>query len=188
MKFPISRLLATFAGLLAILGAPPAVADDSEVFTSSTFTVGAGVRANVLFIVDTSGSMSSTVRLYDPAVTYGGDCDVNYIYWSTVRTFAAPECTGATQRIQNVANRCRTMYTSMQTNGWWNGRVFQLNSGATAWINMTAGAADRKVECEGDHRVHGDVDPALEDGGNLRRARNGSGTARWGNRDSEGQV
>jgi type IV pilus assembly protein PilY1 len=188
MKFPISRLLATVAGLLAIFGAQPTFADDSEVFTSSTFTTGAGVRANVLFVVDTSGSMSSTVRLYDPTRTYAGDCDVNYVYWSTVSTFAAPECTGATRRIQNAANRCRTMYTNMLTNGWWNGRVFQLNSGATAWINMTDGVADAKVECEGDHRNHGDLDPAVEDGGNLRRARNGSGTARWGNRDSEGQV
>ena len=188
MKFPISRLLATFAGVMAMLGAQPAYADDSEVFTSSTFTTAAGVRANVLFIVDTSGSMSSTVRLYDPTQTYAGDCDTNYVYWSTSSTFAAPECTGATRRVQNAYNRCRTMYTNMQTNGWWNGRVFQLNSGATAWINMTDGVTDRKVECEGDHRVHGDLDPAVEDGGNLRRARNGSGTARWGNRDSEGQV
>jgi type IV pilus assembly protein PilY1 len=188
MKFPISRLLGAFVGLIAMLGSQPAVADDSEVFTSSTFTSGQGVRANVLFILDTSGSMTSEVRLYDPDQNYAGDCDTNYIYWSTSRTFSAPECTGATQRIQNIANRCRAAYLGMDRNGWWNGRVFQLNSGATAWVNMTAGVTDRKVECELDHREHGDLDPAVEDGGSLRRARNGSGTARWGNRDSDGQV
>ena len=77
----ISRILCTLAGLVALLGSPPTLADDSEVFTSSSFTTSTGTRPNVLFVIDTSGSMDSEVTVYDPAQTYTGSCDANYVYW-----------------------------------------------------------------------------------------------------------
>ena len=51
MKSPVTRILCTLAGLTAMLGSQPSLADDSEVFLSSTFTTGAGARPNVLFIM-----------------------------------------------------------------------------------------------------------------------------------------
>ena len=72
MKFPTSRILCTLTGLAAVLCAPPTIADDSEVFTSSAFTTGVGARPNVLFIMDTSGSMDGEVIIYDPLKTYTG--------------------------------------------------------------------------------------------------------------------
>ena len=82
MKTSITRILCTLAGLVAVLGAPaPAVADDSEVFTSSDFVTGNSVRPNVLFIMDTSGSMDSEVTVYDPTKTYDGPCSTAYVYW-----------------------------------------------------------------------------------------------------------
>ena len=83
MKFPISRILSTLTGLAAVLCAPPTIADDSEVFTSSAFTTGVGARPNVLFIMDTSGSMDGEVIIYDPLKTYTGSCDTGYVYWGT---------------------------------------------------------------------------------------------------------
>ena len=68
----------------AVLGSQPTLADDSEVFTSSAFTTGDSARPNVLFIMDTSGSMDSEVTVYDPAMTYTGTCDAGYVYWATV--------------------------------------------------------------------------------------------------------
>ena len=86
MKFPISRILCTLAGLTAVLGSQPTLADDSEVFTSSISTTGAGARPNVLFVIDTSGSMDSEVTVYDPAQSYTGSCDAGYVYWGTTNT------------------------------------------------------------------------------------------------------
>ena len=187
MKFATSRFLCTLVGLAAVLGPQPTFADDSEVFTSSSFTSGAGVQANVLFIIDTSGSMDSEVRLYDSTKTYTGKCDPADIYWSTSSTYKAPTCEGNTHRIDSLANRCRAAYVGMQDDGWWNGRVFQLNATATTWVDLVDNTPDRKVECESDNRVHGDLDPSLTDSGTLKRARNGDGTARWGDKSSNGR-
>jgi hypothetical protein len=72
MKFTNYRVLCLLVGLASVLGAQPAVADDSEVFTSSAFKTGEGVRPNVLFVIDTSGSMDSEVITYDPSIVYPG--------------------------------------------------------------------------------------------------------------------
>jgi hypothetical protein len=67
MKSKLARLLCTIVGLVAVLGsAPQAVADDSEVFTSSAFVAENSILPNVLFIMDTSGSMDAEVTVYDP--------------------------------------------------------------------------------------------------------------------------
>jgi len=60
MKSSVTRIFCTLAGLVAVVGAPaPAMADDSEVFTSADFISDNSVLPNVLFIMDTSGSMDS---------------------------------------------------------------------------------------------------------------------------------
>ncbi len=189
MKSPLSRILCTLAGIASVLGAPPALADDSEVFLSSTFTTGSGVRANVLFIVDTSGSMDSEVITYDPTQTYAGSCDANYVYWDTSNNSTPPNCT-TTQKILVTANRCAASYAGMQANGWWYGRVAQIRSDGTAWTDLAAGVDSRKVECEPDTGVHGDAAANAVDGGSAKYARNGGGSAsnRWGDSRSSNQV
>jgi len=52
----------------------PAVAEDIEIYTTSGST-GSAVQANVLFVLDTSGSMDSLVSTrapYNPATDYSG--------------------------------------------------------------------------------------------------------------------
>ena len=134
MKPLNSRILSTIAGCLAVFlsASPAAVADDSEVFTSASFTAGAGVRPNVLFIIDTSGSMDGAVNVYDGSVTYSGSCDTTLIYWQTDNSSRPPECT-TNQTLTTTANRCQAGYAGMLANGWWRGRVQQLNSSASAW-------------------------------------------------------
>ncbi len=188
MKFPKSRILCTLVGLTAVLGAQPTLADDSEVFTSSMFTTGVGARPNVLFIIDTSGSMDSVVTVYDRTQTYTGACDAGYVYWATANSSVPPNCATTTLKFTLDANRCRTSYTGMTTNGWWNGRVQQLNVDGTAWADLAAAVPDRKVECEGDRGNHGDTIASSPDGGSNTYARNGSGTNRWGDNLSNNQV
>src|SRR5262245_37641032 len=187
MKFPISRILCTLAGMAAVLGSQPTLADDSEVFTSTTFTTGAGARPNVLFIIDTSGSMDSEVIVYDRNVTYTGSCDAGYVYWGTSNTAVPPDCTTTTNKFTLDNNRCRTAYNGMLANGWYNGRPQQLNSAASGWQNLVAGA-NRKVEREGDRGNHGNLPGSSPGSGTNLYARNGSAgsgeASRWGNASS----
>ncbi|HKW84887.1 MAG TPA: hypothetical protein VJN68_14140, partial [Burkholderiaceae bacterium] len=190
MKFA-PRLLLTAVGALATMVAPPSFADDSEVFTSSSFTVGSGVRPNVLFIIDTSGSMDSDVLLYDPTVTYTGTCDSAAIYWvqttSTDSTPPAGTCT-ATKKINATANRCAALYAGMQQDGWYHGRFQQLVDDGSYWQDLVNSKPDNKIECAADMGVHGDLDPSIVDTGSNLYARNGSGTNRWGRSTSAGQI
>ena len=87
------RRIASFR--IALLGliyglftSAPAVADDIEIYTGSLSASSAfAAYANVLFIVDTSGSMDATVLArddYDPSLNYGdvdGCFDPNTMYF-----------------------------------------------------------------------------------------------------------
>ncbi|MCH8002527.1 MAG: hypothetical protein IIA34_12820, partial [Proteobacteria bacterium] len=73
------RTLATVAGLMAVLGtAPGAYADDTELFRTQISELDLGninAAPNILFILDTSGSMDADVltqELWDPDVTWDG--------------------------------------------------------------------------------------------------------------------
>ena len=61
----------------------PALADDTELFVgdASQFPQ---VAPNIVFVIDTSGSMDTTVQTqaaFDAAVTYPGRCDPARVYW-----------------------------------------------------------------------------------------------------------
>ena len=78
------RLLLTASALLVSLGAGGLVlADDTEVYLGQPTTAAEG-RPNILFVIDTSGSMGTIVQTqeaYDPAETYAGSCPADRIYW-----------------------------------------------------------------------------------------------------------
>ena len=64
---------------LGLLAGQPVMADDTEIFVGRTLDSG---QANVLFLIDTSGSMGSAVDWevpYDSADTYSGDCDADRV-------------------------------------------------------------------------------------------------------------
>jgi type IV pilus assembly protein PilY1 len=192
MKSHYSRILCTIIGALALFSARPTFADDSEVFTSSSFTAGQGVRANVLFVIDTSGSMSSEVILYNPNTNYTpatGGCDATFIYWSSGNTSTPPPCT-TTNKFALAQNRCRASYLGMQAEGWWAGTAAQLNSGNLAWGNITTNVTNRKIECQSDRAnnlKHGDLDASNGGTSTSFYARSGSATSsRWtSNRNDE---
>jgi type IV pilus assembly protein PilY1 len=185
-----TRLLSATVGCAAFLAGAPAHADDSEVFTNAT-VIAAGAKPNVLFIVDTSGSMDTLVNVFNPAKSYSGACDPNKIYWRTEDTNTPPDCATTTQWVSVSNNRCRAAATGMGSSGWWRGRTQQLirqNAAGNAlnptfWGNAVPGY-DSKLECRDDDQVHGDLPGTTAPGGENKRARNGSGisdTNRWGN-------
>ena len=68
-----------------MLSGLPAVADDTELFVANAGQLG-GAQPNILFILDTSGSMRSEVRTqdtYDPNTLYTGTCSTSRLYWRT---------------------------------------------------------------------------------------------------------
>ncbi len=150
--------------LCLIAGAPRAQADDSEVFTSTAFASGYGVCPNILFILDTSGSVNEIVQTYDPPVTYTGPCPTDRVYWRTENSEAPPDCTMTTQWITTSANTCNAATSAFGTNGWWRGRTQQFNPAVNQWQNARAGASAHPFECQADSGVHGP---------------NAASTARW---------
>jgi type IV pilus assembly protein PilY1 len=82
MNISKARLASMVVGSFWMLAAGvPAQADDTELFVATS--TGAGIRPNVLFIIDNSGSMGTDVVTqgpYDPTYTYtGGSCDATRV-------------------------------------------------------------------------------------------------------------
>src|SRR5690606_32099562 len=105
---PCGKTLA-FA-LLTVGIALPAAADDIEIYQSSA---SAGAKPNVLFIIDTSGSMDGdvvTAPLYDPNTVYAGSCDASRIYFSTNDT--PPDC-GTSNWIPQTSNNCAASFAAL---------------------------------------------------------------------------
>jgi type IV pilus assembly protein PilY1 len=174
---------------MAVFSAP-SYADDSEVFTNSSF-LSTGVRPNILFVIDTSYSMTTVLSTYDPdlAATYTGACDNNKIYWQLADTKIPPAC-DTTQWISADNNRCRAAYNGFN-DGWWRGKALMLlkkNSSnvdlnPTRWGPLQAGR-DWKVECQSDLGSHGDDKGSSSASSSNKWARNGStgknDSDRWG--------
>jgi type IV pilus assembly protein PilY1 len=186
----VNKLTSAVIGTLAALAANPVFADDSEVFTNPSFT-GTTIRPNVLFILDTSGSMDTEVNVYDPAQTYLGPCPAGRVYWQTADTEVPPLCT-SNQWVSVNNNRCQSAATGMANDGWWRGRTQMLISGGNPsfWANAVA-SRDAKLECGNDRGVHGDLPGTTAPGGENKYARNGTGStdaSRWGNSGSSNQL
>jgi type IV pilus assembly protein PilY1 len=150
----LSTLLIAALALIGGAASSPLHADDSEVFTSSAFTSGAGARPNILFIVDTSGSMDAEVTSYDPARTYSGPCATDRVYWRTENTSVPPSC-GSNQWIAAAQNTCNASVGNLTAVGVWRGRSQQFDPATNQWGNMRAGASADPMECSADSGIHG---------------------------------
>ena len=98
----------------ALAGTPFAYADDTEIFNSAPVSTGA---PNILFILDTSGSMGSTVIKpdpYDPTQTYTGSCNSSLIYYSATGT---PGCGRSALTLPESAMVCSAALTALYNNG-----------------------------------------------------------------------
>jgi len=153
-KHPHPRLAALAGGIaLAVFCGSPALADDTEIFVGQQN----GARPNILFILDTSGSMQSDVSTqppYNPGVTYNGSCAAGRIYWrkgggnppdcSDDRWFNASQlaCNAAVQGI-NLTGR----YLAQRAGQW--------NAGSNRWDWVNNSVKDQPVECSADAGIHG---------------------------------
>jgi type IV pilus assembly protein PilY1 len=122
MKTTSSRLQAACGGVLfALFAVMGARADDTEIFFSQNI---GNIPANILFILDTSGSMNDTVTTqvdYDPSKSYSADScpsgssiDNNSYYFSNK---GAPTCS-STNKINMKQFVCTSMMSPIDTSGY----------------------------------------------------------------------
>ncbi|MDJ0750526.1 MAG: PilC/PilY family type IV pilus protein [Woeseiaceae bacterium] len=148
---------------LALAGGSPALADDTELLLQATPNADQ-LKPNVMFILDTSGSMTttqSTNEEYDPNGDYSafGNCDMNTMYLS--EDGSAPECSTTTLHIDKDSWHCQDAAVGHASVGSYTGVLAQHRSGTSGnkeWQPVEAGNSSDDVECEADAGSHGSKD------------------------------
>lgn len=134
----------------------PSMADDTEIFGGGG-AVASGLKPNILFIVDTSGSMDTLVETinvpYDPATTYPamGSCDNTYVYWIQ-NTGSPPDCS-TTQKFPLTQLKCKSALNGFALGGQYiafKAAMYNSASGHIRWENIRAGVSNQFVECQAD--------------------------------------
>jgi len=172
--------------MIAMAAGFPLMADDTEVYIGSS-GFSSSIRPNILFIIDTSGSMSTEVIVplppYDPAQTYAGECALDKIYWDTDGD--PPEC-DTSQWFEAAVNLCQDSVTPLTTGpGIYTGRMARYRIRARRedrWRKLSTSGHSQQVECQADWGVHGDGSggayPANESNGGPFRA-DSTGAINW---------
>ena len=172
MKKQKITLISIFYGMMISL---PAVAEDIEIYKSSS-TSTSSAQANILFVLDTSGSMDTLVttrEAYNPATDYSGGSacynpdrvyamsdDFSFLYeWWWGETEAERLCNNAgsfdyyVREVNRTAVVCDAA-SALDSTGTFSGNIAQYRSdnwnGTLARNDLTA-----YIECELDSGVHG---------------------------------
>lgn len=161
---------------LTLLSGSAAVADDTELFVAGEDSVNdeSIARPNVLFVIDTSGSMDSEVLTqvaYDEDIEFDDCYRSNAIYWSYTDT--PPSC-NSDRYFNKSVNNCQSSYANLNSLGVYQGELLEwrVRTGRNQddiWVEFPTSSIShtRTVECKADRGVSG---AALNDG---RYAANG---------------
>jgi type IV pilus assembly protein PilY1 len=149
----------------AMLVGTPAIADDTELLLINPDPT-KNPKPNVMFILDTSGSMTTTQTTtapYDGNTVYAGACDPNRVYWTDVDVIPVCDATN-TAYIEKTSFHCD--YATQQMFGigsftntmvqWRDGGKDGMSTGPTRWQYLAPGYHNAPVECQADSGVHGD--------------------------------
>ncbi len=156
------------AMLLTLTVGAPAVADDTELLiVNPTSTI--STPPNIMFILDTSGSMGdpvSSTQPYDSTKDYkalfpSATCDTNNIYWTTIDV--VPACDDGAgnlngKYVDKASFLCEDAKLRMTGIGAYAGVMVQHHSGGSGsahWQQIDIGNTSDPVECENDSGVHG---------------------------------
>jgi len=149
----------------ALLAGMPAIADDTELLLINPDPT-QNPKPNVMFILDTSGSMTTqqmTIEPYDGNIVYAGACDPDRVYWTDVDVTPVCDaantsyveqssffCDYATQQMFGIGSFTNTMVQ------WRAGGKDGTAGGPTRWQYLAPGYHTDPVECQADSGVHGD--------------------------------
>ena len=142
--------------LLTLTIASPAWADDVELLLSTPEASNAA-KPNILFILDSSGSMTTietSQEPYDPNQVYTGPCNLDYFYWTT--NSGIPNC-GSSYRFRRSAFVCEQGLTQIAGAGSYTDTMsmYRKSSGKWKWRTINRYLTDNAVECRADEGVHG---------------------------------
>jgi type IV pilus assembly protein PilY1 len=157
MKTIAKRLLNFASGAtLAALGCA-AGADEAEIFVGTGNAV-SGERPNILFIMDTSGSMSGNVTTqvpYSAATDFSGSCADDRVYFVQGTDSSAPPACNNDNSVPLAAFKCDAALTSMASAGYYIAdRAAQWRS--SRWRNVLGNTGNSVwVECRADAGIHG---------------------------------
>ena len=154
--FPTRRqlnwsLLAT-ATLLVL--ASTSRADDAELFLSDPDASTA--RANVLFIIDTSGSMDTLVATqapFDSSATFSGCYSSGALYFSTGGT---PPACDSPDLLPKAVNRCAASRSALAQLGYYADKLLGWDASRERWDELSPDRPDGEIECESDRGIDGD--------------------------------
>ena len=150
---------------VAILTGMPATADDTELLLVNP-DPSLSPKPNVMFILDTSGSMTTTqdtTEPYDNATDYGGDCDSSKFYWTDVDV--TPDCATSNNIIDGGSYVCEFSrrqiegigsYTDTMVQYRDGGKISTALGGVSLWQTLGPGYSSEFVECLADSGDHGD--------------------------------
>lgn len=160
-SFKQRNLSLVLSALAAVSIGGPASADDTEIFFAQN---NAGVQPNILFVLDTSGSMGTDVVTenvpYDPNTTYLGTCVATNVYWVRDRggVIVPPDCTTDTHFLL-TAFRCKAALDAFPTTGKYAAQnAAQYDPVDTRWEQIRTTTKTYEVECAADAGVHGPTD------------------------------
>ncbi|RLA30077.1 MAG: hypothetical protein DRR11_14170, partial [Gammaproteobacteria bacterium] len=168
MKISILKTTWTSIGCaVALLAGVPALADDTELLLINP-DPSDNPKPNVMFILDTSGSMTtmeSTIEPYDSILNpaYAGACDVDRIYWTEVDVL--PECVATNLNWVWKANfHCEFAAKQIEGIGSFTNTMVQFRDGGKdgggngpfRWQYIATGYHTQPVECQADSGDHGD--------------------------------
>lgn len=152
----IVRAITTSLGIMAImLAGSPVWADDVELLLSTPSSSAA--KPNILFIIDSSGSMTTienSQEPYDGNISYGGPCRTDMYYWATNSNI--PNC-GNEYRIYKTNFVCETGTAQARAAGSYTDTMsmYRSRKGKWKWRTLARNKNDKDVECEGDSGIHG---------------------------------
>lgn len=165
----LTRLGAFSLGLILALGiGVPVQADDTEIYVIDSNSVVEEAQPNVLFILDTSGSMDATLEtqaIYDSGFGYAGNCDTNRIYYREGTGDDLPDCSNSNQWFLRSNNLCDWSVNILGITGVAIGKYAQYDTTVSRWSPLSTddtGQTVYPVECAEDAGVHGDGTDAIK--------------------------
>lgn len=159
MKQSLKHFAWASVGLsLALTAGSPAIADDTELLLATPNATGAD-RPNILFILDTSGSMTTIERTqqpYDKDAVYPGTCQSDRYYWTSGNSI--PECQADGQySIPQIDFLCEQGITQMDASGSFTDTMAQYRDTRRSgfrWRRLNR-RSSAPVECSKDSGNHG---------------------------------
>ena len=166
----LPRLLALCAGAAPLLMTGLALADDTEVYVAE---VTSALQPNILFIMDTSGSMHdpnnsiTTENPYDSEEDYPGSCNDARIYWSS--NGSPPDCDTSRWILESVFGCDAAKGALAGDTGFYQDRASQYRDVVVGWrfifpiyglrwVALESGDHSAPVDCQADDNVESNWD------------------------------